>query len=274
MPRAPACDCHVHVIGAQARYPMTPARRYTPGLASVAMLRTHLASVGMRRVVVVQPSVYGTDNRCLLDSLAALGDAARGVAVPPENAPAQLLCQMHAQGVRGVRVNLESCGARDASSAYKTLAHWSARIADLGWHVQLYAAFPVIAALAPRLASLPTPVVLDHFALPDGTRHAQAVVAFLRSENIYVKLSAPYRLVDAHAAARYAQVFLDAAAHRVLWGSDWPHTARAPGKHPHAVSPYRAVGSTALMETLHAWLPTPTLRRKVLAENPASLYGF
>jgi len=253
---------------------MTPARRYTPGLASVAMLQTHLASLGMRRVVVVQPSVYGTDNRCLLDSLAALGEAARGVAVPPEDASARTLRQMHAQGVRGVRINLESQGVRDAARAYETLAHWSARIADLGWHVQLYAAFPVIAALAPRLAVLPTPVVLDHFALPDCAQHVQGIAALLRSENIYVKLSAPYRLASAHAAAHYAQAFLDAAAHRVLWGSDWPHTARAPGKQPHELSPYRAVGSAALIETLDTWLPTPALRRKVLVENPASLYGF
>jgi len=117
-------------------------------------------------------------------------------------------------------------------------------------------------------------VVLDHFALPDGARHAQAIAALLRGENIYVKLSAPYRLANAHAAAHVAQVFLAEAAHRVLWGSDWPHTARAPGKQPHEVSPYRVIASAALMETLRAWLPTPALRRKVLVENPASLYGF
>jgi len=269
---AGTCDCHVHIIGARSRYPMTPARRYTPGLASLAMLRKHLASVRMARVVVVQPSVYGTDNRCLLDGLTALGSAARGVAVPPEDASAQLLRQMHAQGVRGVRINLESQGVRDVHRAAKALTHWSVRIADLGWHVQLYAAFPVIAALAPRLESLPTPVVLDHFALPGCAQHAQAIAALLHSGNIYVKLSAPYRL--AQSAAHHAHVFLRTAAHRVLWGSDWPHTARAPEKKPHEVSPYRVVGSATLLQTLHAWLPTPALRQQVLVENPAALYGF
>lgn len=279
---AGACDCHVHVIGARDAYPMVPDRHYTPDPASLDALRGHLAALGLQRAVIVQPSVYGTDNRCLLDALDRMDGAGRGVAVPAEDASADELRRMHARGVRGVRLNLESSGSQDIGVLEAMLARWSGRVADLGWHVQLYAAPGVVAALADRLAALPVQVVLDHFALMatapgagdpmDGT--AATILDLLRTGRVRVKLSAPYRLPSPALATAWARTFVEASPASVLWASDWPHTARQPGTAALDVSPYRDIPPRALADDLRDWLPTAASRRRVLVDNAAELYGF
>jgi predicted TIM-barrel fold metal-dependent hydrolase len=257
---------------------MAQDRHYTPGPAPVEALRAHLGRLGMRRAVVVQPSVYGTDNACLLDALERLGGDGRGVAVPPDDVSGAALRELHARGVRGVRVNLESAGDRGLDGARATLARWGGRVADLGWHVQLYAAPAVVAGLADRLDRLPAPVVLDHFAMaagaPGPAGAPDPVRDLLRTGRVFVKLSAPYRLGDPGGAAAWAAHFLEAAPSAVLWGSDWPHTARDPGRGPLEVSAYRDIPGDELARGLRAWLPTPALRQAVMVDNPAALYGF
>jgi len=76
-----ACDCHTHVFGPAARYPFSPDRAYTPPDASVEQLVALHDSLGIERVVIVQPSPYGTDNSCTLDATRRLGDRARAVVV-------------------------------------------------------------------------------------------------------------------------------------------------------------------------------------------------
>lgn len=168
-PRLPlpagACDCHVHVVGGAARYPMVAQRHYTPAAAPHEALLSHLQGIGLQRSVIVQPSFYGSDNRCLLDSLARLQGAGRGVAVLDDGADDELLAQLRACGVRGLRVDVESTGVRDAGVVEGSLRRWADRLAPLGWHLQLYAAHTTVAQLAPVLRALAVPVVLDHFAL-------------------------------------------------------------------------------------------------------------
>ena len=104
-----ACDCHVHVIGPKARFPLSPMRRYTPMDAPVRELAAMLGRLGLERVVLVQPSFYATDNACMIDAMARL-PAARGVAVlAPQTSPATLDA-LHEQGVRGLRVNIATSG--------------------------------------------------------------------------------------------------------------------------------------------------------------------
>lgn len=285
VPKLPAgaWDCHTHVIGARTDYPMVAERHYTPGPASHEDLLAHLSRHGLQRVVIVQPSVYGTDNRCMLDSLDRLQGAGRGVAVLDEDVDNETLRDMRARGVRGLRLNLESSGLRDAGTAQAALARWADRIVMFGWHLQLYAELDVILAMADQLAELPVPVVLDHFAMvPTTLAHddarAIALLTALRSGNVYIKLSAPYRLASAgmppnDAASAWAAMFLRTAPRHVLWGSDWPHTARDPGKARHDVSAYRALPEGALARSIRNWLPTQELRQQVLVENPARLYA-
>ena len=263
---------------------MVDERHYTPGLATHADLLGHMARNGIERVVIVQPSVYGNDNRCMLDSLDRLEGRARGVAVVDEAANDAALHALHARGVRGLRVNVESAGVRDAAVVGQALCRWAERIAPLGWHLQIYAALDTVVSTAPYLENLAVPVVLDHFAmLPATTLHddsrARVVLSLLRTGKAVVKLSAPYRMdlsgtPDADLVDAWAARFIQAAPDHVLWGSDWPHTYRESDKKPHEVSRYRDMPAQTLTDAIHRWLPTEALRQQVLVENPARLYGF
>jgi len=279
-----ACDCHVHVIGPAAEYPMVADRHYTPGWAPLGALREHLASNGLSRAVIVQPSVYGVDNRCMLESLRQLAGAGRGVAVVADDVSDEELRALSVQGVRGLRVNCESAGVSDPEAIGSALGYWAERVAALDWHIQVYASFTALAAAVPHLHKLPVPIVLDHFAMvpdaaPLGDARIEALLSLVGSGRAYVKLSAPYRLHASGAAApeavaRLAASYVQANPERVLWGSDWPHTNREPDKKAHDVSAYRDIPASTLMQGIDAWLPTSALRERVLVENPARLYGF
>lgn len=279
---AGACDCHTHVVGDTVRYPMVAQRHYTPALAPHEALLAHLERNGLQRGVIVQPSFYGSDNRCMLDSLERLQGAGRGVAVVDEGADDAALARLHAGGVRGLRVNVESAGVHDIRAVEEPLRRWAERLAPLGWHLQVYAVHTTVVQLAPLLGRLKVPVVLDHFALlpaaaGNGDSAVRRVLELVASGNVYVKLSAPYRIAAAQpvsAVAQLAHAFVEADPQRVLWGSDWPHTDREPGKAAHEVSRYRSIAPATLAESIGCWLPTESLRRQVLADNPARLYGF
>ena len=275
-----ACDAHVHVIGPAARYPMVAERHYTPGPASVESLQAHLQLNGLQRAVIIQPSVYGTDNTCLLDALAQMQGQARGVAVLSEAVTPAQLRALDAQGVRGVRLNLESAGHDNAAALKAGLQDWAARIAGLGWHVQVYAPLSVVAACAETLRALPVPVVLDHFALwPDAScapASCQSTLRLLEAGRIHIKLSASYRVPlngDADVNA-VAQRLLALRPDRMLWASDWPHTNREPGRGPHDVSAYRPIQAARLVQERESWLGQCALARQVLVDNPQQLYRF
>lgn len=276
-----ACDCHVHVVGDPIAYPMLPSRPYTAGVATVADLRSHLSRIGFQRAVIVQPSFYGTDNRCLLDALVEMNGTARGIAVLDPSASDAELARMDEAGVRGLRLNLESHGLRNTQDMAATLRQGAARIAGLGWHLQVYAAWPVIRSCLPWLGSLPAPVVIDHFGLlplatasseEDGDLLAQA----LSKGNLHLKLSGSYRVPGANPSTltQLALKLVAAAPNRVVWASDWPHTNREPGKAPTEVSAYRDIPPQRLLAEIADWLPDPDTARKVLRENPEKLYRF
>ena len=279
-----ACDCHAHVFD-PARFPYAPQRAYTPPAAGVRQLQDLHRSLSVARVVLVQPSVYGTDNACLLDALRMLGpDCARGIAVVDLATTAdEALRALHHAGVRGVRLNLHVGGA--GLDAARRQVQSAARLRALpGWSLQVHASLDVITALLDDFRSLELPVVLDHYAgglLPDPASEdlVGLLLAELRHGHLYVKLSAPYRLwagAGPEQAARLAREFHAAAPQRVLWGSDWPHTGgsgQRGGKAP-AIEPFRAVRDDEVLRDLLSWLPDDAARHRLLVRNPAALYGF
>jgi predicted TIM-barrel fold metal-dependent hydrolase len=278
-----ACDTHVHVIGAASHYPMVVERQYTPGTASTADLQQHLQYQDMRRVTVVQPSVYGTDNTCLLDTLDTMPHQARGVAVCDPSVTSVELQQLDARGVRGLRLNLESSSNHNAQVLRDALRYWAPRITDLGWHLQVYAPFAVTAACASVIAQLPLPVVLDHFALwphraTDANQIEQErnILQLLTDGHIYIKLSASYRspAYAPEALTQLAHRLLQTRPDRLLWGSDWPHTNRDPGLKAHQVSRYRPVDPQQLRNERQTWLNNSDWVQRVLVDNPQSLYRF
>jgi predicted TIM-barrel fold metal-dependent hydrolase len=153
-------------------------------------------------------------------------------------------------------------------------------LADLGWHIQVYAPWAVTLACARVIEQLPVPVVLDHFALwPDAScRSAESVtlLRLLELGHIYIKLSGSYRtpLTDAPAHIAVSQCLLATRPDRLLWASDWPHTNREPGRHAHEVSRYRDIASHALLQERESWLTKAALQRQVLVDNPQQLYRF
>lgn len=250
------CDCHVHVFGPAGRFSFDVKRKYTPADASVAELRAHLERLGLERVVIVQPSPYGTDNACTLAGLKELGAAARAVAVIGEDADLEAL---HRAGVRGARVNLETEGEHDPRTAMRRIRETARRVKPLGWHVQVFTNSKVLREIEP----LEVPLVIDHFGLADS---AQGLLEVMKKGDVWVKVSAPHRLA---ADARPIVAAL-AAAHpdRLVWGSDWPHVPRV-RRSPGRVEPFEKVDSAAALALLPA-----NVREKILVENPARLYDF
>jgi predicted TIM-barrel fold metal-dependent hydrolase len=277
-----ACDCHVHIIGPIAQYPMSPQRGYTPPEASVADLEALRQRLGISRNVLIQPSFYGTDNRCMVDALAQLGDSARGIAVvDPDIADAELT-DLDRRGVRGVRINLESGENRDPHVAASALDAMAKRVRHLGWHIQIYAALPVVAAVADRIAGLPVDVVIDHFGMAqarDGIAQAgfAALLDLLKAGRTYVKLSAPYRIAQQPGyadAAPIARALIAAAPQRMLWASDWPHTDRTPGRKAFDIHPFRTIDDPLVLDLLAEWCGDMAVERAILVETPARLYRF
>lgn len=232
-----AADCHVHVF-ANAAAPAAPqrangARRpYAAPDADVGTLaRTHLAPLGLDRVVLVQPSIYRDDNTVLTDAIAALpAGSARGVAVISGDEPDDALARLHAAGVRGVRFNMMSGGGPDAGR----VADIAARAAGLGWHLQFHLDASALTALEPVLAALPVDAVLDHFArLGPETREGEAaLMRLVDGGRCWVKLSGPYRVpgvgADFAAMTPLTHRLIARAPERLVWGSDWPHVPSDP----------------------------------------------
>jgi predicted TIM-barrel fold metal-dependent hydrolase len=260
------CDAHLHVFGPQTSFPLSPGRNYTPHVCTLAAYRAVMQALGIARAVLVQPSVYGTDNSAMLDALRAGGPAFRGVAVPPADASDDVLARMHALGVRGIRLNLvnpQVLGVDDALALCR-------RMAAHGWHlqVQLDLARGGDDALRALCAGTEMPVVVDHMGrlAPDTRQHL--LLDLLAQGRCWVKLSAPYRvsgLPAPHADLVPLVAALVAANPRhVVWGSDWPHTEQQTSM-PDA---------SALAALLRRWLPDEALLRQICVHNPARLYDF
>ncbi|MEM7274277.1 MAG: amidohydrolase family protein [Actinomycetota bacterium] len=261
-----ACDTHIHVYDGQ--YPAAPGAVLRPpdaGLDDYAELQ---AVTGTERVVMVQPTTYGLDNTLHLDAMARIGDAARGVMVVDADTDRAELERLTERGVRGARFHLLPGGAVDLDQ----LTVVAARIAPLGWHVQLQLDGHRLAGLLDRLLRLPCPLVIDHvgrFMPPVAPDTAPfSALLSLVDAGAHVKLSAPYESAP-DPDHRYDLVtacvdeLVRRAPDRLLWASNWPHPGQADPPSP-----------VRLVELRDRWLPTAELRRQVLVDNPATCYDF
>ena len=246
---APLWDCHVHVFDAKA--PIAPGH-YTPAHRPLRVIEALAQANGFGHLVLVQPSVYGTDNTVLLEALRASPGRHRGVVVIDQTVSNLALQDMHALGVRGVRFNLVSpvtCwggatqtgrdqGRHRLAAIFGELAP---RLQAFGWHVQWYAHPDDLQTIVSLHARGPAGLVavLDHLAgLHAGLslQHpAWLAVARLAASGAWVKLSGWYRLRAAEPYATLDETLSRVAAlfgERMVWGSDWPHTSFSPGALP------------------------------------------
>jgi len=282
---AGACDTHTHVFGDPRRFPLSQTRTYTPEPASVEEMRRLHRALHIDRVVVVQPSVYGTDNSCTLDAIKQLGSRARGVAVIREDAPASALDELHRGGIRGVRLNLETAGVVDPVEARRRVRAALERLHGRPWHLQLNTRLSIVDALHGDLAAASIPIVIDHFGGARASLGAAqpgfgALVDLVRSGRAYVKISGAYRAStlapDYMDAAPLANAFIAANPRRVVWGTDWPHpdSTPPPGRPATEVTPLLQIDDGRLLNQLPSWAPDRVVRRLILVENPARVYGF
>lgn len=267
---AGATDTHAHVIGLPPEYPFVEDRSYTPPEATVAAYKAMHSALGIERAVLVTVSVHGTDNRTTLQGIAAYGPNARGIAVVDPDVSDAELARLHAGGIRGVRLNV-LFGGGVGLHAFSSLAP---RVAELGWHVQLLIdVSTVLADLAPEIRRLGVPVVVDHMGHMPAARALgdpgfQLLLELVREGIAWVKLSGCDRVSTAWPefadATPMAQALIAAGPERMVWGTDWPHVSKK-GDMPN---------DGILLNRLADYAPDPALRKAILVDNPAVLYGF
>jgi 2-pyrone-4,6-dicarboxylate lactonase len=264
-----ACDCHAHVFGPLNRFAFIEGRSYTPRERLASDYRAMLDALGIDRGVIVQPSVFGTDNGATLNALSELGENFRGVAVLPPDVSDRVLADCAAGGIRGVRLS-------DMTAGGVPLAHleaMAARVKSSGWHIQIFAEFSKETDLPGRIRKLGVPIVIDHFGVADPQRGVadsgfQKVLDLLRDGVCWLKMSAPYIMsrekIPFADIEPFANALVAAAQDRLVWATDWPHPVC--GDSP--------PNDADLLALLDRWVPDPAVRKRILVDNPTALYGF
>jgi len=269
-----ACDTHAHIMGPKASFAYSPARIYTPPDCLLSDYLHMLDTLGVERAVLVQPSVYGTDNTVMLEAMKTASGRLRGVAVVEEDISETDLKALNDAGVRGVRVNIVDVKERKPGTLpMAALTRLALRIAPLGWHMEFLMHADEFPDLDRAFADFPVEIVLGHLGYltigkaPDDPGF-QALLRLMKTGRAWVKLTGPYRITDAPLpygdTAPFANALLEANRERVLWGTDWPHVMLK-GKMPN---------DGHLTDVLFDWIPDASVREQVLTRNPAKLYGF
>ena len=271
-----ACDTHAHVFGPAQRFPYADDRSYTPPDAPLEIYLGMLDAIGFTRGVLVQGSAHGRDNSAMLDALARQPERLRGVAVAEADISRADLRQWNSLGVRGLRFNHFF---RDGQLHYRGGVPLSAAemlapvMAELGWHLQLWIDVKDLPETIPVLKSLGLPVVIDHMGRTDaraGTA-SEGFQSLLRAVGdgwCWAKLSGAHRISrdapDYPDARPFHEALVRANPERLVWGGDWPHP-RVEGEMPDAGH---------LFELFQRWTPDQANQHRILATNPAKLYGF
>ena len=265
-------DCHAHIFDRFERYPLAPARKYTPPLCTrEAWMELH-AALGVARGVQVHGSPYGFDNSITEDFLKDFRGRIVGVAAINPKIPEEKLKQLDAAGFRAARLMDQFA----TGATTKDLEAIAARVAPYGWHIEINIARSADwVELEPRLKRCPAPLVFDHLGRVRGGEglNAPGFKAVLRllaqREDCWTKISSWYRLSDSGAPAcedmkPLVQALLRERPDRCVWGSNWPHpglTAWMPN-------------DADLVDQLESWLPGDAVREPLFATNAARLYRF
>ena len=268
---AGACNAHCHVFGPPDRFPYAAGAFQPAADAPKEALFALNDRLGLQRCVVVQSACHGFDNRATEDAVAARPHSYRGIALLPTDVPDAELRRLDAAGFRGVRFNyMAHLGGGTPIDQVLALA---ARLAPLGWHLQIHGDPALLTDLGPALRRSPVPVVIDHIGRVDAAAGLQqpAFVALQRlmdDERFWVKVSGCDRITRQGPpyadALPFAQALVQAHGDRVLWGNDWPH--------PNHAGPLPVEEDlVALIERI---APTAEASQRLLVDNPQRLYRF
>jgi len=253
------------------RYPLAPTAKIVHGDALVPEYMKVCKRLGIERTVVVQPTAYGTDNRCTLDAMAAIGPGARGVAVVDQSVTDEELARLTGLGIRGIRFFMLPGGALP----WEILETMAARVGNFGWHVQLQLDGRTLPEREAILKRLPATLVIDHvgkFLEPVPVDHPAfaALKRLVENGRTWVKLSAPYEVSKSGPpyfddVGALAKILIKLAPDRMVWATNWPHPTPPANKKP---------DDAMLLDMLLDWVPDETVRNKILVDNPAKLYGY
>lgn len=271
---ARACDSHFHIFGPTSRFPFSPARAYTPPEAPLEALLAMHRRLGFERGVVVQGNAHGTDNSVVLDALKREPKRLRGVAIVKDTTPRAELKRMADAGVRGLRFHhLPHDASRHSGLGVEAFEKLAPHMKEFGLHVQFFMDARELPGVMPRLKGWTLPVVLDHFG---AAKAAEGISAagfrvmrnLLVDGRIWVKISGAYRVSEQYPdypdSRPLHAALVTANPDQLLWGTDWPH--------PRLDKDMPDTGH--LLDLFNAWTPDEKLRRKILVDNPAKLYGF
>jgi predicted TIM-barrel fold metal-dependent hydrolase len=278
-PPPDACDTHFHVFGPPEQFPFVSTHEYTPPAAPLEHYLKMIAVLGIQRAVVVQPSVHGLDNSATLDAVKSSAGRFRGVARMDDKTPPGELRRLNDGGIRGVRFNLLDRPRGNVMP--DVLDRCVENIVELGWSVDLHIDMKNLIEQEKRIRAMPVPVVIDHIARvkpAEGLNQPgfQLLLDLLKLGHIWVKVSGADKIcaTTVHTyfglpfveVAPFARAVIAAAPDRVIWGTDWPHSNNfAPGHTPN---------DGDLLDLLALFAPDEPMRKKILVDNPAALYGF
>jgi 2-pyrone-4,6-dicarboxylate lactonase len=258
-----ACDTHFHVF--EPGYPHVPEPLYTFPDGAIDQYLAMAEALGIQRMVLVQPSFYGTDNSLLRYVLKRLGPRCGGVVQIDEDASDAELDEFHELGVRAIRLDLFARASWPAAELVAYIQRMAARATPRGWHLQFYTPGTIVRDLLPFLADLEDTFVIDHMGYmtesdPDVERRLLAVLA---QGSCWIKLSGPYRVAKGRplsSVAPWGRALVAARPDRLLWGSDWPHLPDG----------QRDTGE--LLNLLADWAPTAEARQAILVDGPDRLF--
>lgn len=263
-----ACDAHCHVFGPGARFPYAPNRSYTPPDAPKETLAALHEFLGFSRAVLVQASCHGTDNSAMLDAIASSNNTIRGVAMVGKDVTDAELERLHANGVRGTRFNFVAHlgGAPDL----QVVESVAARVAPLGWHLQLHLDAEDLLTYRDFLNRLEVPFIIDHMGRAQAQHGLEQqpfrlLLELMKNELAWIKVSGPERISATGKpyldAIPFARALIEAAPERVLWGTDFPH--------PNVKA---MPNDGELVDLFPRMCDDEALRKKILIDNPTRLY--
>lgn len=259
-----AIDTHAHVVSSTR--PIQSDRHSQPESdATVSEYLGLLDAHGISHGLLTAPSIYGTDNSLALDAVAEAGGRLRATAGIATDTTLEALIRLRDAGAAGVRLNwVRKQNLPDARAWQPVLE----RVREAGMHVEVFVESWKLPGILPILSAAGAPLVLDHFGYPDvdqgvdgpGFRLVRKAVEEGRT---WVKLSAPYRMGNADPQPYVDALLLSGGAERLMWGSDWPWAQHADG-----------MTYSRCIDWLEKWIPDADLRRVVLWDTPARLFGF
>jgi len=270
--KEPKIDCHAHVFD-PVNFPYGDDIEYKPSgqeIGTPSQLRRVMQTYGVSHALLVQPnSGYGSDNSCMLETIARGGGRFKGIAIIDFDADLATLRDLKARGIVGAAFN----PAFHGTDYYKRSAGLIGKLAQLDMFLQIQSEHEQLSMFVPWIEAMPVRVLIDHCGRPTpdaGLRQPgfQGLLRLAATRRVSVKLSGyskfskiayPFEDTWPYVAAIVAAFTLD----HCLWASDWPFL-RALQRQDYG----------PLVELAELLFPDPKNRLTLFCDTARRLFGF